>query len=203
MVRAHNTAPARAFIWNARRLSMEALTLTAPAARRALFMQLYQPGWIQHLLPIVHRAVHDGEMRVLMDAFVKMARNRRSARADGVAISIYCTEDAPRLMPASAAATSIDDSSRLDIQALQSLLAACPVWPHGEASPAFGQRVISSVPTLLMSGGRDPATPTFLADSAALGLSNVERYIDPRAGHAFLDEHARDRMTQFFAEKKK
>ena len=52
-----------------------------------------------------------------------------------------------------------------------------------------------------MSGGRDPATPLFLADSAALGLSKAERYVDPRAGHASLDERARDRITAFFAAK--
>jgi hypothetical protein len=52
-----------------------------------------------------------------------------------------------------------------------------------------------------MSGGRDPATPPFLADSAALGLSHVERYVDPSAGHAVLDGRARDRMTRFFGKR--
>lgn len=189
-------APARVSVWNARRMSMETLTLTAPAAREALFMELYQPGWIRHALPLVHRAA-SGDVKPVVEEFVRLAKSRRSARADGVAISIYCAEDAPRL--ANADSTALAAGFVLGIPALQSLYDACPLWPRGRASPAFGQRVVSSVPTLLMSGGRDPATPTFLADSAAIGLSAVERYVDPRTGHAVLDDNARDRMTAFFS----
>lgn len=57
----------------------------------------------------------------------------------------------------------------------------------------------SPIPTLLISGGRDPATPAYLADLAARGLSHAERYNDPVAGHAALDDRARDRMAVFFA----
>jgi pimeloyl-ACP methyl ester carboxylesterase len=191
-----NQTPARVPIWNTKRMSTETLTLTASAAREALFMELYQPGWIRRVLPLVHQAVN-GDDKPLVEEFVKMAKSRRSARAFGVTISIYCTEDGPRL--AHADSTALASGFLLGIPALQSLLEACPVWPHGEAPPEFGQRVVSSIPTLLMSGGRDPATPPFLADSAALGLSNVELYVDPRTGHAVLDDAARDRMTAFFS----
>jgi pimeloyl-ACP methyl ester carboxylesterase len=188
--------PARMSVWNTRRMSDETLTLSAPAAREAIFMELYQPGWIRRTLPLVHRAV-SGDLKPLVEEFVKMGKSRRSGRADGVAISIYCAEDAPRL--ANADSIALRAGFPLGIPALQSLLDACPVWPRGKASPAFGQRVVSPIPTLLMSGGRDPATPVFLADSAAIGLSHVERYIDPRTGHATLDDRARDRMTMFFS----
>ena len=91
------TSPVRVSVWNAKRMSMETLTLTASAAREALFMELYQPGWIRHVLPLVHRAASVGDMKPLVEEFVKLAKSRRSGRADGVAISIYCAEDAPRL----------------------------------------------------------------------------------------------------------
>jgi pimeloyl-ACP methyl ester carboxylesterase len=191
-------APARVPIWHVRRLSMETLTLTASAAQEALFMELYQPGSIRRVLPMVHRAAIAGEMKPLVEEFAKLAKSRRSGRAEGVMISIYCAEDAPRL--AGADSTPIATRTLLQIPTLHSLLAACTVWPRGTVSPDFGNRVVSSIPTLLMSGGRDPATPPYLADSAATGLTRVERYIDPHTGHAFLDEKARYRMTAFFAD---
>ena len=86
----------------------------------------------------------------------------------------------------------------LGIPGLPELVAACGAWPHGVPPPDFARRVVSTIPTLLMSGGRDPATPSYLADSAAAGLAQSERYLNPATGHAFLDEQARARMASFF-----
>src|SRR5438067_3118228 len=79
-------------------------------------------------------------------------------------------------------------------------MAACRAWPHGAPSPTFAQRVVSSIPTLLISGGRDPVTPPDLADLAATTLSHSERYLNPEAGHAALDGDSRARMAAFFLE---
>src|SRR3569833_3667863 len=175
--------PAQTSLWNEQRLSKEPVTLTASAAQEALILEAYQPGSIRAVLPLVHRAVYAGEMQPLIAEFLKLAKSRRSGRAEGLLLSIYCAEDAPRLRGADSAGEAV--GTLLDIPTLQSLLAACTVWPRGETSSEFGKRVVSTIPTLLMSGGRDPATPSYLADSVTMGQTNAEKYVDRTPGTRF------------------
>ncbi|MGZ7040115.1 MAG: alpha/beta hydrolase, partial [Thermoanaerobaculia bacterium] len=77
------------------------------------------------------------------------------------------------------------------------ILAACDAWPRGAVSPDFARPFTSSIPTLLMSGGRDPVTPPDLADSVATTLTRSERYLDPSKGHATLDDQGRTALAVF------
>jgi pimeloyl-ACP methyl ester carboxylesterase len=189
------STPAAFRLWNWRRLSMERVTLTAPAFAEALFIDSYSPGTIVDVLPMVHRALSTGDYAALAQHFIRVARSRRADRSEGLMISVICTEDAPRLSLTDAH----DGETVLGLPTIHSFLAACDVWPRGKFSPAFGQRVVSDIPTLLMSGGLDPASPPNLADSAALGLSRHEQYLDPGEGHASLDDRARARIVEFIA----
>ena len=186
-------APARATLWHAKQLGPEEVSLTLDGLKEAVFLDSYQPESFSRMLQIIHGAA-TGDMKTLIEHVEALNERRRSGRRMGLVLSIYCTEDAPRLHAALAA----DSTMLLGTPTLRSAMAACSVWPHGTMSPRFGQRVVSSIPTLLISGGRDPATPVYLADSAALGLSRVERLIEPGAGHAVLDNVVRARMAMFF-----
>ena len=146
------------------------------------------------VLPLVHRAVDRGEFGPLIRALADASRSRRSGRGEGLMLSVLCAEDAPRL----AQREANDDTLLLGSPMVPELLEACRAWPRGAVSLQFGDRVISSIPTLLISGGRDPTSPAYLADSAAAGLSQSVRYDDPRAGHASLDARSRARLTEFF-----
>jgi pimeloyl-ACP methyl ester carboxylesterase len=187
--------PATVTLWNTRRVSTEQVTLTAHAAAEGLFIAAYYPPTLMRLLRVVHHAVAGGDMKEITRQFVDLSRSKRTARAVGLALSVWCAEDVSRLTPSDTLAAG----SLLGIPALPAIMDACGVWPHATLPPGFGQRVHSAIPTLLISGGRDPATPFFLADSAAKGLSRAERYHDAAAGHAALDDRARDRMAVFFA----
>jgi pimeloyl-ACP methyl ester carboxylesterase len=189
------SSPATRRLWNWRRLSMERVTLTAPAFAEALFIDSYSPGTLVDVLPMVHRALSTGDYTALVRHFIRTARSRRANRSEGLMISVICTEDAPRLSLADAH----ESDTVLGLPTIHNFLAACDVWPRGKFSPAFGRRVISDIPTLLMSGGLDPASPPNLADSAALGLSRHEQYLDPWEGHASLDDRARARIVEFIA----
>jgi pimeloyl-ACP methyl ester carboxylesterase len=187
--------PLTVTLWNAHRLSLEHVTLTAHAAAEGLFIAAYYPPTLMRLLRVVHHAVASGDMKDLTRQFVALSRSKRTARAVGLALSVWCAEDISRLTPRDTLAAG----SLLGIPALPAIMDACGVWPHAPLPPGFSERVRSAIPTLLISGGRDPATPFYLADSAAKGLSRVERYHDAAAGHAALDDRARNRMAVFFA----
>jgi len=174
---------------------MEQVTLTSRAAAEALFIAGYYPPQLMHMLSLVHDAVATGDLREITTQFAELSRSKRTARAVGLRLSVWCAEDIPRLN----ATDTLSSRSLLGIPALPEIAAACAEWPHAVISASYGARVSSSIPTLLMSGGRDPATPAYLVDSVAKGLAHAERYNDPSAGHAALDAKARDRMARFFA----
>jgi pimeloyl-ACP methyl ester carboxylesterase len=60
--------------------------------------------------------------------------------------------------------------------------AVCPRW-DAEPQAIYGEPVASEIPTLLLSGEFDPATPPFNAELAAATLLNSHLVDVPRAGH--------------------
>lgn len=185
--------PAPLRLWNWRRLWMERVTLTAPEVAELLWMESYVPGALADDIRLVHTAMITGDLTPLTRRFVRVSRSRRSRRQFGLMLSVVCAEDAPRLTAADTEA----NGTLLGAPVVADLIAACHEWPRGSVSQEFFQRVVSSIPTLLISGGRDPVTPFYVADSAAKGLSHSERYVDPNAGHAALDDRSRARMAEF------
>lgn len=185
-------APATVTLWNWRRVGRERVTLTAHAAAELLWFDAYDPGTLARVLRLVHRAVTTGDASPLVRQFVAASRARRDRQHDGVLLSVLCAEDVPRLGGVAAA----DDTLLLGDPVVPELDAACRVWPHAAVDPRFGDRVRTAIPTLLISGDRDPASPAFLADSAATALSRGERYVDGE-GHAELDDRSRARLAAF------
>lgn len=188
-------SPMSVTVRDSRGSDQERVSLTARAAAEALFIAAYYPPQLMRMLPLVHDAVANGDLRELARQFAELSRTKRNGRAVGLALSIWCAEDIPRL----GASDTASSQSLLGVPALPDITSACQEWPHADVPASYGARVSSSIPTLLMSGGRDPATPAYLVDSVAKGLAHAERYNDPAAGHAALDDRARDRMARFFA----
>jgi pimeloyl-ACP methyl ester carboxylesterase len=62
----------------------------------------------------------------------------------------------------------------------------CADWPVGPANPVEAKRVVSSIPTLILSGGLDPACPPPYADSALLGLRNGQSVVFPAGSHGII-----------------
>jgi pimeloyl-ACP methyl ester carboxylesterase len=185
--------PAEVRLWNWRRFTSERITVTAPAVAELLWNESYSPDALLHALALVHRAVNTGDYAEIVRGLEPASRARRSHRREGVMLSVLCTEDAPRLTPADSTA----GETLLGAPATADLLAACGAWPRGEVSPEFARPFASSIPTLLISGGRDPVTPPDLADSVATMLTRTERYLDPAKGHASLDDQSRAALAVF------
>jgi pimeloyl-ACP methyl ester carboxylesterase len=185
--------PAEVRLWNWRRLSTERVTLTASATAELVWNESYSPDALLHTLALVHQAVIASDYTDLVRKLEPASRARRTRRREGLLLSVLCSEDAPRLSPADSAA----GETLLGAPAAADLLAACSVWPHAAVSPDFARPFVSSIPTLLISGGRDPVTPPDIADSVAMTLTQSERYVDPTKGHATLDDQSRTALALF------
>lgn len=59
----------------------------------------------------------------------------------------------------------------------------CDLWPYAELPASHWEPVTSDAPTLLLSGGRDPVTPSEGADAVARHLPNSLHVVVPNAGH--------------------
>jgi pimeloyl-ACP methyl ester carboxylesterase len=101
--------------------------------------------------------------------------------AQGMHFSVICAEDLPgRDAPPPPA----EDFG----QGLAPLYREiCAFWPRGEVPAAFRQVPPALAPTLLLSGGIDPATPPRHADRVARALGAKARHeVVPNAAHGLL-----------------
>ena len=98
----------------------------------------------------------------------------------GMQLSVICTEDAPRNTP-----DDLDREAKATlfgkyVMSIQSR--ACSFWPRGKAAASYYEPVTSAIPTLVLSGGIDPVTPTW-GEQVAKTLSNSKHVIIPGSGH--------------------
>ncbi|UCD23962.1 MAG: alpha/beta hydrolase, partial [Gemmatimonadota bacterium] len=101
--------------------------------------------------------------------------------AAGNHFSVICAEDIRPVTDEDVSRAA--EGTFLQGHVIRSYRTACDVWPVAELSDDFFEPVSSDVPTLLLSGGRDPVTPPQGAEQVAQGLSNHLHVVVPAAGH--------------------
>jgi pimeloyl-ACP methyl ester carboxylesterase len=132
-------------------------------------------------LPMWFRSAADGNYDRFAQAYVTRARALDRQLARGVHLGVYCAEDLPFVDAARVKAASA--GTRLGDYLLEQYSRACQIWPRAAISPSFRDPVVSTVPTLLMSGRRDPVTPPRTAEQAARTLSRSRVVVWRYGGH--------------------
>lgn len=147
-------------------------------------------------VPYRIRQAANGDLTELADYYVQrtdwVASNGDTSA--GNHFSVICAEDVDPVtdsMVSRAAAGTF-----LQGHVIQAYRAACDVWPAAALPADYFQPVHSDVPTLLLSGGRDPVTPHQGADRVAEGLTHRVHVIVPGAGHGVLDQCAARMMLR-------
>ena len=159
------------------------LTLTADAFASAVRGMLYSAE-VSQLLPVVIEQVANGKLEALLTQAMLVSHSVGETMSLGLLLSIACAEDLPRVSDAEL--SEYADQSFLPASSVGEMRKACDVWPHAAASPKSAEPVISDVPTLLLSGELDPATPPRWADLALQGLHQGLHVIVPGQGHGTL-----------------
>jgi pimeloyl-ACP methyl ester carboxylesterase len=127
-----------------------------------------------------------GDLKPLVGYYVERT-DWIGARGGGAGnhLSVLCGEDIDPVtdadMEAATAGTFLGD------HAIRGYRAACAVWPHAQLPATFFAPVESDTPTLLLSGGRDPATPPAGGDRVAGHLSRSLHVVVPNGGHGVFD----------------
>ncbi len=156
--------------------------LTRNAVAQTLRYMLYKP-LPASLLPLsVHLAVQ-GDWTLLAESGAA-AFGGAGTIADGYYLSLTCSEDLPFMdednIPAAVQGTFLGDFR------IRKQREACAGWPVPAVDRAFLDPVVSDVPTLLLSGERDPVTPPVNAERAARTLANSLQVVFPDGGHGLF-----------------
>jgi pimeloyl-ACP methyl ester carboxylesterase len=178
--------------WNWWHFRRESVTITRHGFAELMFFLMYAPSRGRRAVRLLRQALA-GDWAPFTRMALAERHWRQAGRSRGMTLSVLCTEDAPRL--ARVDTTRLASEDPLGLPIVSDLLAACAEWPRGGAVDTT--RVSGSAPVLFISGGLDPATPPELADTAALGLPNSVKYVDPTAGHAMFYDTQVSRLTSF------
>jgi pimeloyl-ACP methyl ester carboxylesterase len=160
------------------------MRLTRSGVAQTLRYMLYRPLSASMLPLSVHLAAQ-GDWKVLGETAAHFASGRDfGTLADGYYLSLTCSEDVAFIreseIPAAVRGTFLGDFR------IRKQQAACAAWPVPPVDRKFLDPVVSEVPTLLVSGERDPVTPPVSGERAARTLKNSLHVVIPDAGHGYF-----------------
>ena len=101
--------------------------------------------------------------------------------ADGMYLSVTCSEDVPFIDQAGAA--KLNAGNPFGNYRVAQQTRACGLWPRGQIPADFQEPVSSTVPVLILSGYLDPITPPARGEEVAKYLPNSRHVIIPHGGH--------------------
>lgn len=163
---------------------------TAPvrvALRRDLYVEavrylLYNAAQAGLVPAMVHQAAA-GDFRPIAAVALERRVNMVDAMSHGMFLAVTCAEDLPFADLASGAREA--RGTFLGDYRLRDQHAACAGWPRAPLAPDFREPVASGIPTLLVSGERDPATPPANGEQVARHLPNSLHLVVPSGGHGY------------------
>jgi pimeloyl-ACP methyl ester carboxylesterase len=126
------------------------------------------------LVPLLLSSAARSDLAPLAAQFLIVTTQVSEAIAEGMGISVVCSEDFPFLEEA--AIEERNRGSYLGALQTDSIALVCPRWPRGEIPPDFKRPLESAAPVLLLSGEADPVTPP---ENGELTLSQL----GPKALH--------------------
>ncbi len=172
---------------------IERFTLTRDMVLGAVRGALYSPATAAALPAAITEAAA-GRIEALVGVGALLGSRKGIQLAMGMHFSVICAEDAPRLNDASDAPGA---DFRSDYAALYRRV--CAQWPRGAVPAEFYKIPTHPTPTLLLSGGIDPATPPRHGARVAAALGPAAQHvIVPNAGHSVLGVGcARDLLYRF------
>ena len=159
----------------------ERLRMTRDIVLSAVRGPLYGAALTAALPAAISAAAH-GRFEALMGLGSAFGARRATQLAMGMHFSVVCSEDVPLL-------DKTMDVPGADFGRDQARLygRVCADWPRGAVPPEFYNVTASAAPTLVLSGGLDPATPPRHGERIARALGpTAQHVVVPNAGHGVM-----------------
>ncbi len=160
--------------------SYKPVTRTVSADNLAVVVRMFSYSTLTAaLLPLAVDEAARGNYAPLMGQSQLITGDLSASIENGMQMSVMCSEDAPLLKP-----RPEDADLLLGNQLVEAFMAECRVWPHNPIPEGFHAPFESTIPTLLISGERDPVTPPSYAAEVLKGLSDGRSLVVKGLGHA-------------------
>ena len=155
------------------------VTLGVGALGYALRGLLYRRGG--EVPYFVHRAAA-GQWQPLADYFLeRQSWVSRANDSSGYHFSVICAESIDFVTDEEVRRHT--EGTFLGDFLIDAYRDACRVWPHARLAESFLEPVKSDVPTLILSGERDPVTPPSNGEALEAMLTNSRHVVVPNGGH--------------------
>lgn len=137
------------------------------------------------ILPLaIHRAAQ-GDFNMLYSVALQGSDGVNEGISAGMHMAVICAEDQQysKHHPDKQVKTNAKANTIINTESRAHYANICTLFPSGVVAKDYFQPVISDVPTLLLSGELDPATPPHWAELASQTLSNSLHLVAPGAHH--------------------
>jgi pimeloyl-ACP methyl ester carboxylesterase len=160
---------------------IEQFMLTREMVLAAVRGALYSPA-LASALPDALDAAARGDLGGLLGLDATLFARKSARVATGMHFSVVCAEDIPRV------ALSVDrPGAEFGTDFSQMYEKVCAAWPRGAVPEGFYGIPVSASPTLVLSGGIDPATPPRHGERVAQALGPLSRHVVvANAGHGVM-----------------
>jgi pimeloyl-ACP methyl ester carboxylesterase len=142
---------------------------------------LYDPAANRTLPDVIGRAVTSGDLHEFAQSYWQRQVAFSRDFAYGLHFSVFCSEDLPFISEADI--TEATAHTFLGRYVIDEYRRACALWPRGRIASDYRTPVTVSVPTLLVSGYFDPATPPEFAERIAKSLPLAHLVVAPTGSH--------------------
>jgi len=172
----------------------ETLTLDATTVASLLRAPLYAPQTAA-MLPYALAQATQGDSTALLTLTSAFASSLAENFSEVMHFAVVCAEDLPRVDPAAIDAAR---RTRFGTAYIDLYRRACANFAPAAVPPEFYIAPSANVPVLMLSGGRDPATPPEHAAALAQSLPNARHLLAPNLGHGVSSQGcAPELITRF------
>ncbi|WP_051413140.1 alpha/beta hydrolase [Shewanella colwelliana] len=153
------------------------LTMTQAKFMGAVRMALYMPN-VRALIPhAINQAAQDN-FQPIMGLYALTINS--TGIAAGMHAAVVCGEDWQRF---SSEERQQAEQGYFGREMLKVFDQSCPIWNIPAVDSDFSAPIDSAIPTLVLSGELDPATPPSWGEMAMEKLSNAKHFVAPYATH--------------------
>lgn len=164
-------------------LSAEPTTTQLGAAELSAAVRLlsYSDETLSTLPLLIHEA-ETGQPQALAAQYLMIKRSLDTQIANGMHFAVVCSEDAPRWHERDVSDSDLA-KTYLGETFMQAMRTICGEWPRGPVDEDFSKPLQSEIPTLVLSGGNDPVTPSRYGEQILPGLKNSKHLVLDGQGH--------------------
>ncbi len=180
VVRRFDADPVRLAVRNPATHRMQTVRLTKEVFAETVRHELYFPSGAAYMPVTVERAYH-GDYAPLAVMVGQMALYFANVQANGLNLSVSCSEDIPFITEGDVAGNSAGTfEGDVRVRAQQR---ACKIWNPAPAPASFQEPVRSDAPILMISGSDDPASPPQYGKEALAYLPKGRQMLVSGASH--------------------